>query len=73
MKHVEATQAQEMDGRRDFSIEGGCMLCGGPLEVRVTPAGARTVCRSCRWISRPHMMRGEDGGVHVVHPAGGMA
>jgi hypothetical protein len=53
----------------DFSLEGGCILCGGDLQVRVTPGGARTVCMSCRWISRPHMRR-EDDGVHVVHPAG---
>ncbi|HEY6005446.1 MAG TPA: hypothetical protein VIV57_21380 [Anaeromyxobacter sp.] len=72
MKHLEGTQALETDGKRDFSIEGGCMLCGGALEVRVTATGARTVCRSCRWISRPHMLRSEDG-VHVVHPPGGMA
>jgi hypothetical protein len=53
----------------DFSLEGGCILCGGDLQVRVTPGGARTVCMACRWISRPHMRREEDG-VHVVHPAG---
>jgi hypothetical protein len=53
----------------DFSLEGGCILCGGDLQVRVTPGGARTVCMPCRWISRPHMRREEDG-VHVVHPAG---
>jgi hypothetical protein len=57
---------------KDFSLEGGCILCGGDLQVRVTPSGARTVCVSCRWISRPHMHR-EGDGVHVVHPAGGMA
>jgi hypothetical protein len=54
---------------RDFSLEAGCILCGGELQVRVTPGGARTVCVPCHWISRPHM-RKEDDGVHVVHPAG---
>ena len=54
---------------RDFSLEGGCILCGGDLEVRVGPSGARTFCTACRWISRPHMRKGEDG-VHVIHPAG---
>ncbi len=58
--------------RRDFSLEGGCILCGGDLAVRVTAGAARTVCRSCRWISRPHMRHGENG-VHVIHPAGGIA
>jgi hypothetical protein len=54
---------------RDFSLEGGCILCGGNLEVRVGPSGARTCCTTCRWLSSPHMQKGEDG-VHVIHPAG---
>jgi hypothetical protein len=54
---------------KDFSLEEGCILCGGVLHVRLTPQGARTVCKACRWISRPHMKREEDG-VHVAHPAG---
>ncbi len=54
---------------KDFSLEGGCILCGGDLKVRVTAGGARTVCVACRWISRPHMRR-EGDGVHVLHPAG---
>lgn len=57
---------------KDFSLEGGCILCGGDLAVRLTPGRARTVCKACRWISRPHMKRDEDG-VHVVHPAGLLA
>lgn len=69
---MEATATIEMDGRRDFSLEGGCILCGGDLEVRVSAGTTRTVCRACRWISRPQMVRGE-GGVHVVHPAAGLA
>jgi hypothetical protein len=54
---------------KDFSLEEGCILCGGVLHVRLTPSGARTVCKACRWISHPHMRR-EDDGVHVAHPAG---
>ncbi len=57
---------------KDFSLEGGCILCGGVLAVRLTPGRARTVCKACRWISQPHMRR-EDDGVHVVHPAGLLA
>ncbi len=58
-----------VDDPRDFSLEGACILCGGDLMVRVSPGRAGTVCLACRWISRPHMNREEDG-VHVVHPAG---
>jgi hypothetical protein len=54
---------------RDFSLEGGCLLCGGDLAVRISAGSARTVCPVCRWISHPHMRR-DDEGVHVVHPAG---
>ncbi len=72
MKRVEVTETVETEGRRDFSLEGGCILCGGDLEVRITAGSARTVCKACRWISSPHMKRGEEG-VHVIHPAGGMA
>ncbi len=66
MRHAHATDATEA---RDFSLEGACILCGGDLAVRVSPGRARTVCKTCRWISRPHLRREEDG-VLVVHPAG---
>jgi hypothetical protein len=72
MRHVAPAGTVEAEGRRDFSLEGGCILCGGDLEVRLTAGTARTVCRTCRWISRPHMVRGEEG-VQVIHPAGGLA
>jgi hypothetical protein len=71
MRHEPSTEASPSESK-DFSLEGGCILCGGDLAVRVSPGRARTVCKVCRWISRPHMQREEDG-VHVVHPAGLMA
>ena len=57
---------------QDLRLPNGCILCGGDLEVRVSAGEAHSVCRSCRWFSRPHMQRHDDG-IHVVHPAGGMA
>ncbi len=57
---------------QDLRLPNGCILCGGDLEVRVSAGVARSVCRDCRWFSRPHMQRHEDG-IHVVHPAGGVA
>ena len=57
---------------RDLDLPGGCILCGGDLSIRITAGGARSVCSTCRWISRPHMKR-EDGAVHVIHPAGLLA
>ncbi len=58
---------------RDVVLANGCILCGGAIGLRVTGDVARTCCVSCRWISSPLMQRGEDGEVHVVHPAAGLA
>jgi len=55
---------------RDFSLAGGCLLCGGDLEIRVGPGRATTFCPACRWISHPHMKRSDEGSVQVIHPAG---
>lgn len=57
---------------RDIDLPGGCILCGGDLVVRLSAASAASFCKRCRWLSRPHMHRQHDG-VHVVHPAGGLA
>ncbi len=57
---------------REIELPGGCILCGGDLAVRITAGGAASFCTRCRWISRPHMHR-EDDGVHVIHPAAGQA
>ncbi|HTN52929.1 MAG TPA: hypothetical protein VML50_11040 [Anaeromyxobacter sp.] len=56
----------------DFVLPGGCLLCGGDLDVRMTAGGAASYCKACRWMSRPHLRR-EDGQVQVIHPAGGVA
>jgi hypothetical protein len=58
---------------RDVTLEHGCILCGGRLELRFGPAGARTYCATCRWLSHPTVRRDENGKVHVVHRAGGRA
>ncbi len=68
----EPEATREAVAGNDVTIPGGCMLCGGDLAVRMTPAGARSVCKACRWISRPHMHR-EGEGVVVTHPAAGLA
>lgn len=69
MRHERHTEAA---GPREFSLEGGCILCGGDLSVRLTAGTARSFCKSCRWISRPHMRKAE-GGVQLLHPAGLLA
>ena len=67
--HDDDTHDDASEQRRDLSLEGGCILCGGDLDVRITPAGAASVCLACRWISHPHMKR-EDGAVRVVDGIG---
>jgi hypothetical protein len=71
-REAESTAKTEQEVR-DIELDHGCILCGGQLELRLSPAGAATYCRSCRWISRPQMQRDEQGRVHVIHPAAGTA
>ena len=52
----------------DVELEQGCLLCGGPLSLRVVGSSAATYCRTCHWISRPHLHRHGDG-VHLFHPS----
>lgn len=65
-------ETETEEDTREISLPGGCILCGGDLDVRMGPDGAGSFCKSCRWISRPHMKR-EGTQVHVIHPAGGVA
>jgi hypothetical protein len=70
----DTTRIDETPGAtQDLSLPGGCILCGGDLEVRMAAGGAASYCKSCRWISRPHLRREDGGTVHVIHPAGGLA
>ncbi|BDG03953.1 hypothetical protein [Anaeromyxobacter oryzae] len=71
MKAELDTTVEDTD-TRDISLPGGCILCGGDLDVRLSAGSAASVCTRCHWISRPHMKR-EDGAVHVIHPAGLLA
>jgi len=56
----------------DVELERGCLLCGGPISLRVVGSTAATYCRSCHWISRPHLHRHGDG-VHLFHTSRMMA
>lgn len=52
---------------QDLSLPGGCLLCGGDLELRLTETGAQTWCGACRWLSRA-LVRREGETVHISHP-----
>jgi hypothetical protein len=58
---------QTTDAPRDLRLPGGCLLCGGDLELRIGAGTARSWCGRCRWMSRPHLSR-DDEGIHLVHP-----
>ncbi len=51
----------------DVELEEGCILCGGALSLRVVGRSAATYCRTCHWISRPHLHPHHDG-MHLLHP-----
>jgi len=48
----------------EMTVNGGCLMCGGDVRLRITSAGARTVCTHCEWIGRPEVKR-VKGGIHV--------
>jgi hypothetical protein len=72
MRREPGQETSPAEGYEDVVLQNGCILCGGALALRLRNGTARTYCASCRWISSPHMRR-EDGAVHVIHPAGGLA
>jgi hypothetical protein len=45
----------------EFSLEHGCPLCGGAVELRVSPEGTRSVCASCQTIGRAEIRRTREG------------
>jgi len=51
----------------EFTIEGGCVVCHGPMAVRVTPGSTRGYCARCGWISRPIVWQSETG-IAVLNP-----
>jgi hypothetical protein len=60
---------QEASGEepREFKLAGGCVVCGGPIDVRVTPGSVRAYCAPCGWISRPLLWQ-SNGQVGIAHP-----
>jgi hypothetical protein len=52
---------------REFTLNGGCVVCGGSIDVRVTPGSIRGYCAPCGWISRPLLWQ-SNGQVSIVHP-----
>jgi len=53
---------------RDLHLPGACIACGGDLAIRLSPAGARSWCGRCRWVSRLELQQQEEG-LQIVHAA----
>ncbi|MCP3102112.1 hypothetical protein LZ198_24900 [Myxococcus sp. K15C18031901] len=45
----------------EFVLPDGCVLCGGAVTVRASPAGAHSYCPKCHWLSKPRMRVKETG------------
>ncbi len=56
----------------ELELEEACILCGGTLSLRVGAGTAGSYCRTCHWISRPHVHRHRNH-LSLVHPARLMA
>jgi len=51
----------------EFTLSGGCVVCGGAMAVRMSPGAIRGYCARCSWISKPLIWHsGKD--VSVLHP-----
>jgi hypothetical protein len=55
-------ETRQATQRQEFTLPGGCMVCGGDVQVKLTPeSGAWVACRHCFWISHPQIALGKDG------------
>jgi hypothetical protein len=56
------THTTEDHGERvaDFTLPEGCVLCGGEVSIRATPAGAHSYCASCHHLSKPELRMKKD-------------
>jgi hypothetical protein len=45
----------------ELLVPGACPLCGGDVQLRVSPDGARTWCPACRVIAKSKVSFGAEG------------
>ncbi len=68
---IEPTPAAE-HAVAELELPTGCVVCGGPLAVRITPNGARGCCVRCRYLPALQIEQVGDQ-LRVVHGAAGTA
>lgn len=69
---MEVTIRRSGENSAEFDLPQGCPFCGGTVAVRVTPHGAASCCKECRWLSKPKVGFAPQG-IQVAYPAAGYA
>jgi hypothetical protein len=69
---MDVTIKKNTDESADLELPGGCLLCGGPVSVRVSPNGTYSVCVPCRWLARASVSF-RPGGIDVMFATVGAA
>ncbi len=57
----------------DVVVPHGCPTCEGPVALRISAAGARTVCSACRYFGRPDVHPMPNGKFELEFPPGALA
>lgn len=71
LRYVKGMMIPEtINGERfaEFTLPDGCLLCGGEVTIRATPAGANSYCPKCHWLSRPRM-KVKGNGLELTYAA----
>ena len=68
---VEVTVKPE-EGTADFSIQEGCPVCLGTLDVRMQAGLSWGYCSQCHWLARKQVFMGSNT-LRVTHLPGGLA
>lgn len=65
---MNATSENKGERFAEFTLPDGCLLCGGSVSIRATPAGAHSYCPQCHWLSKPQV-RVRGNGLEVAYAA----
>jgi hypothetical protein len=70
LRYLKDMMIPEINGERfaEFTLPEGCLLCGGEVTIRATPAGAHSYCPSCHFLSKPSM-KVKGNGVELSYSA----
>ena len=63
---MDVTIKKNADESADIELPNGCVVCGGPVSVRVTQGTTYSVCVPCRWVARAAVSF-RPGGIEVMY------